>query len=120
MMSSQKSLLLQVAAALNADDFDHVGEWFTDDFKLHDPAHPGWPIGHEGARQMLADIRNKVPGVKAEIIDMLEEGDRVAVRWLFSATREGELRHLSTVGIYRFTNGLISEDWGIGARAAWP
>ena len=119
-MSSRKKLLLQVADALTADDFDHVGKWFTHDFRLHDPNNTDWPIGHEGARQMLTTIRNGVAGVKVEILDMLEEGDRVAVRWLFSATREGERRHLSAVGIYRFTNGLISEDWGIATSATWP
>jgi len=119
-MSYQKELLLQVAAALNSNDFDHVSKWFTADFKLHDPTVPGWPMGHEGARQMLTEIRDRVPGVKVEALDMLEEGDRVAVRWLFSATREGEPRHLSAVAIYRFTNGLISEDWGMATRAIWP
>lgn len=119
-MSPRKTILLQVAAALNADDFDHVGEWFTDDFKLHEPAQPDWPSGHEGARRMLAAIRDKVPGVRVEALDMVEEGDRVAVRWLFSATREGEPRHLSAVAIYRFAGGLISEDWGMATRAAWP
>lgn len=119
-MSPAKKLLLEVAAALNANDFDRVGQWFASDFRLHDPALPEWPTGHEGARQMLAAIRDRVPGVKVEALDMLEEGDRVAVRWLFSATREGEPRHVSVVAIYRFTDGLISEDWGIGTRATWP
>ena len=119
-MSFQKQLLLEIAAGLNADDFDHVEAWFTNDFKLYDPAVPDWPRGHEGARRMLAAIRDKVPGVRAEALDMVEDGDRVAVRWLFSATREGEPRHLSAVAIYRFTDGLISEDWGIAIRAVWP
>lgn len=119
-MSFHKQLLLQVAAALNSNDFDHVDQWFTADFKLHEPGRPEWPVGHEGARQMLVEIRDKIPGAKVEALDMLEEGDRVAVRWLFSATREGEPRHVSAVAIYRFANGLISEDWGIATRATWP
>ena len=118
-MSFQKQLLLQVAAALSSNDFDHVGRWFTADFKLHEPGRPGWPTGHEGARRMLTEIRDKIPGAKIEALDMLEEGDRVAVRWLFSTTREGEPRQVSAVAIYRFTNGLISEDWGIATRATW-
>ena len=88
-MSFQKQLLLQVAAALNSNDLDHVDQWFTADFELHEPGRPEWPVGHEGARRMLTEIRGKLPGVKVEALDMLEEGDRVAVRWLFSATLEG-------------------------------
>ena len=119
-MSPRKRLLLQVASGLNTGDLDRIGEWFTADFRLHEPAQPDWPRGHEGARRMLAEIRDKIPGVRVEALDMVEEGDRVAVRWLFSATWAGEPRHLSAVAIYRFTGDLISEDWGIATRAAWP
>jgi hypothetical protein len=31
---------LRVAAALNAGDTDHIAEWFTEDFKLHEPGVP--------------------------------------------------------------------------------
>jgi len=119
-VSAQKQLLLELAAGLTSNDFTRVEVWFTDDFRLHDPALPGWPTGYEGARLMLTEIRGKVPGARVEALDMVEEGDRVAVRWLFSATLEGEGRQLSAVAIYRFSNGLISEDWGIATRASWP
>jgi len=120
LVSAQKRLLLELAAGLTSNDFARVEAWFANDFRLHDPALPGWPTGYEGALLMLTEIRGKVPGARVEALDMVEEGDRVAVRWLFSATLEGEARQLSAVAIYRFSNGLISEDWGIATRASWP
>ena len=119
-MSAQKRLLLDLAASLSASDFDRVEAWFSKNFRLHEPGAPEWPVGHEGALLMLTTIRRNIPGVRVEALDMVEEGDRVAVRWLFSATQEGDARQMSCVAIYRFTDGLISEDWGIATRAVWP
>lgn len=119
-MLTNKEVLYRVAAALSEGDLETVEDWFTEDFKLHDPAAPDWPSGHVGARRMLASIREAVPRVSVEALDMVEEGDRVAVRWQFTGDREGQPVRLSTVDIYRFANGRIAEDWGVVARAAWP
>jgi predicted SnoaL-like aldol condensation-catalyzing enzyme len=97
-----------------------VQQGVTEDFKLHDPAFPGWPGGHEGARRMLASIRKLIPDVKVKIFDMVEQGDRVTVRWRFSGSRDGQPRHLSAVAIYRFAGGRIAENWGVALRPDWP
>ncbi len=92
---------------------------FSKDFRLYEPGKPALPVGHEGALVMLTKIRDKLPGVQVEALDMVEEGDRVAVRWLFSATEQGDNRQMACVAVYRFTNGLISEDWGLATLAGW-
>jgi len=51
---------------------------------------------------------------------MVEEGDRVAVRWRLSATRDGELFVYAMMAMYRFENGRIAEDWGVPIRGDWP
>ena len=52
---------------------------------------------------------------------MIEEGDRVAVRWQVTASYEdGKPYERSIVAIYRFKDGRIAEDWGIVAPALWP
>jgi hypothetical protein len=50
---------------------------------------------------------------------MLEEGDRVAVRWHLSATYNVEPLRLAMLAICRFEGGRIAEDWGIPIRADW-
>lgn len=119
-MSEQKQLLLDLAAKLSAGDTNRVETWFSKDFRLYEPGVPEEPAGHVGASLMLARIKHSIPDVQVEALDMVEEGDRVAVRWLFSGTREGTTRQMSSVAIYRFTDGLISEDWGVVTPAAWP
>lgn len=118
-MSLRKALLLRVADALSKGDIEGVGEWFTEDFQLHQPGFPEWPQGHAGARQMLASIKEEVPKLRAEVLDMVEEGDRVAARWRFSGVKDDGPWCLTSVAIYRFSGDRIAEDWGITSRLDW-
>ena len=102
-----------------------ISDWFTGDFRLHEPGKPALPVGHQGARQMREAGRQMRAGLKTpinvEILDMIEEGDRVAVRWQLTATYDdGKPYDRSIMAIYRFENGRIAEDWGIASPALWP
>jgi ketosteroid isomerase-like protein len=129
-MSQQKDLLRQLAAATNSDAPDRISDWFTEDFVLHEPGQPTLPTGHEGARQMREKGRQKRAGLKRagvttplklEILDMIEENDRVAVRWQVSGTYDnGNPYGQSILSIYRFEKGRIAEDWGMGIPTLWP
>jgi ketosteroid isomerase-like protein len=124
-MSRQKDLLREIAAATSSDAPDRISDWFSEDFRLHEPGEPALPVGHEGARQMRAAGRRIRAGLKSpinlEILDMIEEGDRVAVRWqLTGIYNDGKPFERSILAIYRFKNGRIAEDWGVVAPAFWP
>jgi ketosteroid isomerase-like protein len=124
-MSEQKDLLREIAAATSSGTSDRISDWFTEDFQLHEPGKPALPMGHEGARQMREMGRQMRVGlrtpIKVEILDMIEEGDRVAVRWQLTATdHEGKPYERSIMAIYRFENGRIAEDWGFSIPALWP
>src|ERR1700738_3589534 len=122
-MSQQTDLLRQIAAAMSSGAPDRISDWFTEDFRLHEPGKPALPVGHEGARQMMESGRqNRIrAGVqtpaKVEILDMIQEGYRVAVRWQVTETaHNGNPYEGSCVAIYRFENERIAEDWGIESR----
>jgi len=68
---------------------------------------------------MRARFRTLTPPIKLEILDMIEEGDRVAVRWQLTATYQAKPFEQSIMAIYRLENGRIAEDWGISIRALW-
>jgi ketosteroid isomerase-like protein len=119
-MSRQKQLLHEMAAAISAGTEFRIAEWFTDDFRLHEPARSPLPRGHAGAGRMLALTRTLQPPINLAAFDMVEEGDRVAVRWQLTATYDGKPFEQSIVAIYRFEGGRIAEDWGVAIRALWP
>jgi ketosteroid isomerase-like protein len=112
-MSQQKHLLREIAAAISSGAPYRISDWFTEDFRLHEPGRPALPVGHEGARQMLEGGRQRAAGLKTpmnvEALDMIEEGDRVAVRWQVTATYDdGKPYERSIMSIYRFENGRIA------------
>jgi predicted SnoaL-like aldol condensation-catalyzing enzyme len=118
-MSQQKQLLREIATAINGDGAFRIAEWFTEDFRLIAPTKPNWPRGHAGASQLLETFRTLTPPVNYSILDMIEEGDRVAVRWQLSAIYHDEPLQLAMLAIYRFEDGRIAEDWGIPIRGEW-
>ena len=86
-MSQQTDLLREIAAVTSQGGAsDRISDWFTEDFRLHEPGKPALPVGHEGASQMRSFLRTLKPPIEVEILDMIEEGDRVAVRWQVTAT----------------------------------
>jgi predicted SnoaL-like aldol condensation-catalyzing enzyme len=120
LMSRQKDLLRDIAAALSSLGERRISEWFTEDFRLHDPTLPEWPLGHRGATEMLEKTTSGGPTTKLEPLEMVEEGDRVAVRWRLSATREDERVVYAMMAMYRFEDGRIAEDWGVPIQGDWP
>lgn len=119
-MSSRKQFFRRIATSMSTGDIDHIAEWFTEDFRLYDPSLAGFRSGHDGARDMLRALAELVPCARIDVLDMVEEGDRVAVRWRFAGMKDGRAVHLSAVAIYRFDGDRIAEDWGIAAKADWP
>ena len=119
---SNKDFFFRIANAINAGEAEHIDEWFTEDFKLHEPGVPLERVtGHEGAQRMLHHLRTAIlPETRFEILDMVEEGDRVAVRWLFSGIKDGQPVAMPCVAIYRFVDGRVAEDWGIACYEGHP
>lgn len=77
----------------------------------------------EEARQWVIPFRASFPDVEMRIVDMVEEGDSVAGRFLCSATHSGEWLGRAPTGrrfqdvdeayFFTFRDGKIVEQWGI-------
>jgi ketosteroid isomerase-like protein len=116
----KRDLLREIAAAVNSGAPDRISDWFTEDFRLHEPSTPALPAGHAGASQMLARFGALAPPINLEILDMVEEGDRVAERGQLTAMYDGRPFEQSLMAIYRFEEVRIAEDWGFAIRELWP
>ena len=118
-----KATLLRVVNELNKGKFDFIDDVFSPDFAFYSPTSPNWPRGLEGARKMITQLRSILPDVHATVEDIFAEGDKVAVRWTFRGTYQGEVRPgfptpgeritITSISMYRFANGKIEEDWGV-------
>ena len=63
---------------------------------IHTP--DGKLYGIEGGKQLYAAYTTSFPDVHFTIEDVIAEDDRVAVRYLFSGTHQGELRGIPPMG----------------------
>ncbi|SHL83981.1 SnoaL-like domain-containing protein [Bradyrhizobium lablabi] len=118
-MSEQTEILREIASVITSNGPYRIDQWFTEDFRLVEPTKPNWPRGHEGASKLLDLFRTLTPPVRYVALDMVEQADRVAVRWQLSATYRGEPLSIASMAIYRFKEGRIAEDWGIPIRGEW-
>jgi len=118
-MPAQTDVIRELASLLNARKEVPIARFFTGDFRLYDPGAGIWLEGHKGAQDMVEMVLAFSPNARLEILDMIEQGDRVAVRWQLTSESTPHARSASMLAIYRFANGRIAQDWGISVGAPW-
>ncbi len=98
-----------------------VEQYLAEDFVEHE-ALPGMDNTRETPRQMFKMMLSAFPDFRAEIQDMIEEGDKVVVRSVFSGTHEGEFMGMPATGnrfeigvidIMQFRDGKAIAHWGV-------
>ena len=98
-----------------------VDELVSSDFVDHDPPPNSDLHGPEGVKHVAQMFRSGFPDLKVNIEQLLEEGDKVAVRYTFTGTNTGNLLdiqptnnrlNVASTDIYRVSNGKIAERWG--------
>jgi len=97
-------------------------EIFAANHIIHDPHAPpsGWPNGPEGLKMVASVFGGGFSGWDITLEDQIAEGDRVATRWIASATHTGSLQGMPPTGkavrvtgvnVARFAEGKIAESW---------
>jgi steroid delta-isomerase-like uncharacterized protein len=99
-----------VAEAILADDFVNHAEV------------PGLPNGRDGVKLLHQAFWQAFPDFRAEIQDMVAEGDRVVTRKTLHGTHEGDFMGIPPTGkqvswdvidIVRYENGRLAEHWNV-------
>ena len=101
-------------------NLDAVDELYADDFVWH-WAPPGVASNREGYKQFVTASFAAFSDVRCPVEDILAEGDKVVVRWIWRATHKGEYMGIAPTGkqitmtgisILRIAGGKIAEEWG--------
>jgi steroid delta-isomerase-like uncharacterized protein len=109
----------------NQGDLDVVDELVSPDVVTHNPIILDAPEGPDSVRGGIEMIRQSFPDIEVEILDMIAEGDRVAVFLLMSGTNAGDYRRGGATGkkgslraffIWRVADGRLAESWGVADR----
>jgi steroid delta-isomerase-like uncharacterized protein len=120
-VSVENKALIQrfVEEAFNEGNLDVADEVYAPDFVSHESAGP---VGRdpEYVKQFVGTYRGAFPNGRTTVEDVIAEGDRVAYRWSFRGTHQGELMGIPPTGkeatitgitIDRISGGKIEEEW---------
>src|SRR5262245_51434260 len=101
---------------------DVADEIFAVNHIIHDPHAPpsGWPNGPEGLKMVASVFGGGFENWDINLEDQIAEGDKVATRWIASATNTGQVMGMPATGkavrvtgvnVTRFAEGKIVESW---------
>lgn len=97
MSEENKAIVQRYSEALNQRNLDVLDEIFAPEFIDH-AASPDQPPGPEGLKQFFAMMDSGFPDFHATVEDMLAEGDKVAFRFTFHGTHQGEFMGIPPTG----------------------
>ncbi len=117
-MSDPKTLVRNFFAAISdGTAVDRLDEFIAPDIVNH-----GFPAGVEGVRDALRGYNSALTDMRIEILDMVAEGDKVALRSRLSGTHSGPIFGLAPTGRHvrldvmefvRIAGDKIVERWGV-------
>jgi len=99
---------------------DDVGDYFAADFVDHDPPGP-LPPGIPGVVAVVEMMQRAMPQRTTTVHDLLEDGDRVAIRFTLHGEQTGPFpgrpekrgpMEIDVIALLRVANGKIVERWG--------
>lgn len=122
-MSNENKILIQrfVEEAFNRGDLDVADEIYAPAFVSHESAG-AVERGPDYVKGFVGGYRNAFPDGHTTVEAVISEEDRVAYRWSFRGTHEGELMRIPPTGervtitgitVDRLSGGKIEEEWNI-------
>jgi steroid delta-isomerase-like uncharacterized protein len=114
---AQRDALLRFIDAFNAADDDALDPLVTPDYVHHNNADE---LTLAQFKRGAAWFRRALPDFRIDVHDVVESGDRIAVRYTATGTHSasmfGEVPTGATLKLFgmmlcRFEDGLIAEDW---------
>jgi steroid delta-isomerase-like uncharacterized protein len=100
---------------------DVVDELLVPDYTHHDPnLPPEFQHGRDAYKQVVTMFLAAFPDLRTTVEDLIAEGDKVAARWTFRGTHQGELMGIPPTGkqvtgtgmsVTRLANGKMAESW---------
>ena len=107
-------------------DLDLIDEILDDAFVEHEEL-PGMPPTRDGVRATFQMLRAAFPDLAMSVRDMVQEGDKLAVRARMSGTHEGDFMGMPGSGktfdievfdLLEFSGDRLVAHWGVMDQAA--
>jgi steroid delta-isomerase-like uncharacterized protein len=116
-----KQLIRQYFEAYDRQDTERIGRLVSsNNYSFHIPEMP--PMDWNGTKQLYAAIWSTFPDLHHDILDIVAEGDKVAVRYNIIGTPKGELQGIAPTGkevsfsameFITLNDGKVAEEWEV-------
>ena len=126
-LDGNKSIARETAERLfNQGDLSVVDELIAADAVDH--CEPPGTDCRQHFRQVATMLRGAFPDLRMEIVNMVAEGDQVAVHLLMSGTHQGPFMGIAPTGktfatdqmrFMRFRDGQMTDSWAVFDWLAW-
>lgn len=123
-MSQQKEIVLRFYDAIwNNADKSVIHELLTEDFILRGSLGQSQHRGLRGFELYMDFIRRALGNYRCEVVEMVEEGNKLYARMLYSGVHRGELFGYGPthgkikwdgVAVFTFADNRIAELWVLG------
>jgi steroid delta-isomerase-like uncharacterized protein len=109
-----------VEEAFNKGNVDVADEVYASTFIAHDPTIPEGQGSPEQVKQFVNTYLSAFPDGHTTVEDLISDGEKVAYRWTFRGTHQGELMGIPPTGkqvtitgitINRLSGGKVEEQW---------
>jgi len=119
MSPNEQSLRTLIERAWSQGDLTVIDGIVAADYVAHDPTMNREP-GPNGFRKVVELFRRAFPDLRYSIEDLVEAGDKLAIRFLARGTHGGEFLgirptrrkvEIAGMAIYRFQRGMVAEGW---------
>ena len=118
-LEKNKEIVLEYHKVWNEGKFEKLNDILTSDFVCHYLTSVEWE-GIEDSKKAISDWRTIFPDWNEEIVDIIQEKDKVVTRYKATATHTRTYEGIDSTGakieiyevsIYRISNGKIAEQW---------
>jgi len=118
-LEKNKEVVLEYHKVWNEGTYENLNDILTPDFVCHYLTSEEW-TGIEDSKKAISDWRAIFPDWDEEIVDIIQEKDKVVTRYKATATHTKRYEGIDSTGakieiyevsIYRIHNGKIAEQW---------
>jgi predicted ester cyclase len=88
-VADNKEIVRRIEEAWDRNDLDALDQYFAPDFDNAQSGTPGLPAGLAGSKLAHQGVMSAFPDRKATILDLVGDGDKVAVRVRVTGTNAG-------------------------------
>jgi len=124
-VADNKEIVRRIEDAWDRNDLAALDQYFAPDFNNAQSGTPGLPPGLAGSKLAHQGVMSAFPDRKATIVDLVGDGDKVAVRVRVTGTNTGGAPFLGQPeangakidfeiwSLYQLRDGRVVAHWGI-------